>query len=67
MYQDLWVHVQVYWNSRLQEEHKRLVDSFKPGEVIVDMMAGLGPFAVPAAQRGCMVGINLQSSKGTCT
>jgi tRNA G37 N-methylase Trm5 len=47
----------VYWNSRLEQEHKRLVDTFRPGQVVVDMMAGIGPFAVPAAQKGCSVSI----------
>ncbi len=46
---------QVYWNSRLEAEHKRLVDEFRPGQVVVDVMAGIGPFAVPAAQKGCSV------------
>lgn len=46
---------QVYWNSRLESEHLRLVSCFNPGEVLVDMMAGIGPFAVPAAQRGLTV------------
>lgn len=46
----------VYWNSRLEAEHKRLVEEkFKKGEVIVDAMAGVGPFAVPAGQKGCLV------------
>ncbi len=48
---------QVYWNSRLETEHKRLVDSFRPGEVVLDVMAGIGPFAIPAAQRGCTVSL----------
>lgn len=48
---------QVYWNSRLETEHKRLVDSFRPGEVVLDVMAGIGPFAIPAAQRGCTVSV----------
>ncbi|BFI29579.1 tRNA (guanine37-N1)-methyltransferase [Marchantia polymorpha subsp. ruderalis] len=45
----------VYWNSRLEFEHKRLPSQFKPGQVIVDMFAGIGPFAIPAAQKGCVV------------
>ena len=39
----------VYWNSRLAGEHHRLVQYIKnaPGTVIADVMAGVGPFAVP--------------------
>jgi tRNA (guanine37-N1)-methyltransferase len=43
----------VYWNSRLHAEHERLVEQFKPGEVIADVFAGVGPFAIPAAKKGC--------------
>jgi tRNA (guanine37-N1)-methyltransferase len=46
---------EVYWNSRLEVEHERLTQGFGRGQVVVDMMAGIGPFAIPAAQRGCMV------------
>jgi tRNA (guanine37-N1)-methyltransferase len=45
----------VYWNSRLQTEHARLVDSFKPTDVVVDGFAGVGPFAIPAGKKGCGV------------
>ncbi|XP_010535993.1 PREDICTED: tRNA (guanine(37)-N1)-methyltransferase 1 [Tarenaya hassleriana] len=48
----------VYWNSRLEHEHIRLVSQFKPGETICDMFAGIGPFAIPAAQKGCFVYAN---------
>ncbi|OIW06411.1 hypothetical protein TanjilG_16823 [Lupinus angustifolius] len=48
----------VYWNSRLEHEHSRLVSQFKPGETICDMFAGIGPFAIPAAQKGCIVYAN---------
>ena len=47
--------LQVYWNSRLEQEHRRLTDCFQPGQRVIDVMAGIGPFAIPAAQRGCQV------------
>ncbi|XVF34785.1 hypothetical protein REPUB_Repub18cG0088400 [Reevesia pubescens] len=48
----------VYWNSRLEHEHIRLVSLFRPGETICDMFAGIGPFSIPAAQKGCLVYAN---------
>ena len=49
---------EVYWNSRLEAEHARLVDTLAPGTVIADMTAGVGPFAVPSALKGCTVFAN---------
>ncbi|KAJ1842690.1 tRNA(m(1)G37)methyltransferase [Coemansia sp. RSA 2708] len=48
----------VYWNSRLHPEHERLVNKFAQGASICDVMAGVGPFAVPAAKRGTLVWAN---------
>ncbi|CAK7232793.1 tRNA(m(1)G37)methyltransferase [Sporothrix bragantina] len=48
----------VYWNSKLEPEHTRLLYLFKPGEAVVDLMAGIGPFAVPAGKRGVFVWAN---------
>lgn len=45
----------VYWNPRLETEHRRLVDKFQPGEAICDVMAGVGPFSVPAGKKRCFV------------
>ncbi|GAQ87203.1 hypothetical protein KFL_003380080 [Klebsormidium nitens] len=51
-------YAQVYWNSRLEFEHSRLVDQFAREDVICDMFAGIGPFAIPAALKGCAVYAN---------
>lgn len=48
----------VYWNSRLSTEHRRLVEMFRPGEAVCDVMAGVGPFAVPAGKKNVFVWAN---------
>ena len=45
----------VYWNTRLETEHRRLVEEFKSGEGVCDVFAGVGPFAVPAGKKKCFV------------
>jgi tRNA (guanine37-N1)-methyltransferase len=51
-------YAKVYWNSRLNTEHERLVHQFNPGEAVCDLMAGVGPFAVPAGKRKVFVWAN---------
>lgn len=48
----------VYWNTRLSTEHGRLVELFQAGEVVCDVMAGIGPFAIPAGKKGVFVWAN---------
>lgn len=48
----------VYWNPRLNTEHRRIVDHFKDGEAVCDVMAGIGPFAVPAGKKKIFVWAN---------
>ncbi|GFE52778.1 hypothetical protein BaOVIS_001820 [Babesia ovis] len=55
----------VYWNSRLIRERERLSDSFYMGDVVVDMFAGVGPFAIYAAAKGCLVLANDLNPTGT--
>lgn len=45
----------VYFNSRLNTEHRRITELFKPGQLIADVFAGVGPMAVAAAKRGSFV------------
>jgi len=40
----------VYFSPRLATERKRVADSVKDGEIIVDMFAGVGPFPVLIAR-----------------
>lgn len=51
-------YAKVFWNSKLQTEHDRLIGHFKPGEAVCDAMAGVGPFAVPAGRKGVFVWAN---------
>ncbi|KND90293.1 tRNA (guanine(37)-N1)-methyltransferase [Tolypocladium ophioglossoides CBS 100239] len=48
----------VYWNTKLGTEHQRITALFKPGEVVADVMAGIGPFAAPAGKKGVFVWAN---------
>ncbi|KAA8902483.1 guanine(37)-N1-methyltransferase [Sphaerosporella brunnea] len=48
----------VYWNTRLGHEHERMIAKFQPGEAVCDVMAGVGPFAVPAGKNGVFAWAN---------
>jgi len=45
----------VYFSPRLATERHRVVEQVQPDERVVDMFAGVGPFAVPVASRGAEV------------
>lgn len=40
----------VYFNPRLANERMRIASEVQPGEVVVDMFAGVGPFAIMIAK-----------------
>ncbi|KAK2882541.1 hypothetical protein FQN49_000268 [Arthroderma sp. PD_2] len=48
----------VYWNSRLGNEHAYLVSRFNEGEAVCDVMAGVGPFSIPAGKKKVFVHAN---------
>ncbi|MEA1930074.1 MAG: class I SAM-dependent methyltransferase family protein [Euryarchaeota archaeon] len=45
----------VYFSPRLATERHRVVDQIEADERVLDMFAGVGPFAIPAASRGAEV------------
>jgi tRNA (guanine37-N1)-methyltransferase len=51
---DCQYHVDVakaYFSPRLSSEHNRVALSVKDGETVVDLFAGVGPFAIPIAKK----------------
>ena len=42
-----------YFSPRLATERKRVADLVKPGEIIVDMFAGVAPFSITIAKYAC--------------
>lgn len=48
----------VYWNSRLSAEHERILHYMRPGHILFDVFGGVGPFAIPAAKKKCIVYVN---------
>lgn len=42
----------MFWNSRLETEHKRIYDLVSKDDIVFDVFAGVGPFSVPLAKKG---------------
>ena len=53
----------VYFSPRLATERHRVVEQVQSNEHVVDMFAGVGPFAVPMASRGAtVVGVDINET-----
>lgn len=44
-----------YFSARLSTERQRILDQVQEGEVILDMFAGVGPFAITLAEKAALV------------
>ncbi len=51
------MYLQTFWNTRLGDEHYRLVQKFQPNSLVYDVFAGIGPFVIPAAMIKSMLAI----------
>jgi tRNA (guanine37-N1)-methyltransferase len=40
-----------YFSPRLSNEHNRVASAVKEGETVIDLFAGVGPFAIPIAKK----------------
>ena len=45
----------VFWNHRRNDEHEYVSSLVNAGDVMYDVFAGVGPFCIPAAKRGCRI------------
>lgn len=45
----------VYWNPRLSTEHEKITKMLNKEDILLDAYAGVGPFSIPAAKKGCHV------------
>ena len=53
----------VYFSPRLATERHRVIEQVEAGEQVLDMFAGVGPFVIPAAERGATaVGVDVNET-----
>lgn len=45
----------VFWNPRRHDQHEAISSAVGANDVMYDVFAGVGPFCIPAAKRGCRV------------
>jgi tRNA (guanine37-N1)-methyltransferase len=55
----------VFFNSRLGFERRRIYEKAVPGENVIVPFCGVGPFAIPAAIKGCKV-YAVEKNKEAC-
>jgi tRNA (guanine37-N1)-methyltransferase len=55
----------VFFSGRLSYERRRIAEQISPGESVYVPFAGVGPFAIPIAARGCRV-VAVEMSREAC-